>query len=411
MLGIDVLESQGFAVLAGKRVGLLTHDAAVTRAGEPTWSVLARAPGVNLVALFAAEHGIDGRAPASAVIRDERHAPTGRPVFSIYGRDRRPGHSALEQIDVMVIDLQDIGCRSYTFAAAMRETMEACFNAGKEVLVLDRPNPLGGVKVDGPMVDPAWRSYVSALPVPYVHGLTMGELARLALQTPDVLKLSPEARAQARLTVVPMRGWKRTMRWPDTGLAWHATSPYVSNFAAVEGYPITGLGCMLGGWTHGVGRDHPFRGLAFPRRTADELVRELGALGVSGLAFRKLEVVNDAGKKAQGVIIDITDWDALRPTELNFHLMRLACAWNAQNPFAAATRAQRESFNRHVGSTAWWDALVRDGAKADVRAFVERWAAEAQAFRERSRVFWLYPDEPGAAPAEESLPGGTAEAR
>lgn len=394
MCGIDVLAQQGFALLAGRRVGLLTHDAAASRAGEPTWSVLYRAENVNLVALFAAEHGIDGKAAASAVIGDEVHGPTGRPIHSLYGKTRRPPGELLKQIDVLVVDLQDIGSRSYTFAAAMKEALEACCLAGVEVVVLDRPNPLGGVKVDGPGVDPEWRSYVGAFPIPYVHGLTLGELARFALETPGVMKIDDKVRARARLTVVPMRGWKRWMRWPDTGLPWRPTSPYVTDFAAVEGYAITGLGCQLGGWTHGVGREHPFRGLHYRGRTVDALAKELNALGVPGLGFRKLEVTTADGRKLHGVFVDITDWEHLRPTELSFHLMRLACAWNSRNPFAAATPAQRQGFNRHVGSTEWWQAIVREGANVDVGGFVARWAAAAADFRERSRAVWLYPDDP-----------------
>lgn len=394
LLGVDVLEEQGFAVLAGKRVGLLTHAAATSRRGEPTWSVLHRAPSVRLELLFAAEHGLDGRAPASAVIEDGVHGPTGRPVYSLYGKTRRPTAALLRGLDVLVVDLQDIGSRSYTFISAMREALEAGFTAGLEVVVLDRPNPLGGRKVDGPMVDPEWRSYVGAFPVPYVHGLTIGELARLALDTPGVLKLDEAGRAAARLTVVPMRGWRRSMRWPETGLEWRPTSPYLVDFAAVEGYPMTGLGCLLGGFTHGVGREQPFRGLAYRGKTPDALIRELDALAIPGLAFRKVEVVNRDGKRAHGTVVDITDWEALRPTELNFHLMRLACAWGVANPFRSATPAERQIVNRHVGSGAWWEAVARDGARVDVAAHVARFAAEAAAFREASRRWWLYPEQP-----------------
>jgi uncharacterized protein YbbC (DUF1343 family) len=392
MLGIDVLHAQKFAVLAGKRVGLLSHAAAVNRAGEPTWSVLLRAWNVHLVALFAGEHGFDGKLPASAIIPDGTHAASGLPLYSLYGKTRRPTPAALKTIDVLVVDLQDIGSRSYTFVSAMCETMEACFVAGVEVVVLDRPNPLGGRKVDGPPVDPAWRSYVGALPVPYVHGLTIGELARFALATPDALKLTDEQRAAARLTIVPMRGWKRSMRWPDTGLAWQPTSHYISDFAAVEGYAMLGLGCQLGAWKHGVGKNHPFRGLYYPRKRADDLARELNALNLPGIAFNKIDVVNEHGKKVNGVLVEITDWDALRPTEISFHLMRLACAWSGSNPFRAATKSQMQSFNRHTGSDEFWNAIVREGAKVDIASFVERWTAEAAAFRELSRQFWLYPD-------------------
>jgi uncharacterized protein YbbC (DUF1343 family) len=299
----------------------------------------------------------------------------------------------LAEIDVLVIDLQDIGSRSYTFVSAMCESLEACVLGGVEVVVLDRPNPLGGHKVDGPPVDPEWRSYVGALPVPYVHGLTIGELARFALSVPDALKITPEQRAAARLTVVPMRGWKRSMRWSETGLEWRPTSFYISDFAAVEGYAMLGLGCQLGAWRHGVGRDHPFRGLYYPKKPAQDLARELNALGLPGIAFRKIDVVNAEGKKVHGVMVDITDWETLRPTEISFHLMRLACAWSGTNPFRAATKAQMQSFNRHTGSGEFWQAIVRDGARVDVDKFITTWSAAAQQFREYSRQFWLYPDD------------------
>jgi len=402
MVGLDVLEAQGFRAIAGRRVGLLTHAAACNRAGEPSWEVVARAPGTTLVMLFAAEHGLDGKAPASTVIADQARGPGGVPAYSLYGKSRRPTSQLLKQIEVMVVDLQDIGSRSYTFISAMREALEACFNAGVEVVVLDRPNPLGGVKVDGPGVDPEWRSYVGAFPIPYVHGMTMGELARFALGTPGVLKIDDKVRAAAHLTVVPMRGWRRSMRWPDTGLTWRQTSPYIRDFASVEGYAITGLGCLVGDWAHGVGRDDPFRGLYSPGRSADVLVKDLMALGVRGLAFRKVERLNAAGKKTQGVIVDITDWDALRPTELSFHMMRLACAWGRKNPFTNATPQEKQIFIRHVGSAAWWHALVREGAKVDVAGQVARWEAAAREFREQSRPFRMYLDDGGSAPAAAS---------
>jgi uncharacterized protein YbbC (DUF1343 family) len=319
----------------------------------------------------------------------------------------------LEEIDVMVVDLQDIGSRSYTFAAAMRETLEACFQAGKPVIILDRPNPLGGLKVDGPMVDPEWRSYVSAFPVPYVHGLTMGELARFALAAPGVLTLDEEQRQQAQLMIVPMRGWRRDMRWPDTGLRWFPTSPYVQNFSAVEGYPITGLGCMIGGFTHGVGRDDPFRGLAYPGMRADELIAKLTAQNIRGLTFQKVEPVDANGKKLEGVFVEISDWDSVRLAELNFHLMRLACLWTNKNPFVAATADEKQSFNRHVGSTEWWKAITTQGGRVPVTAFVDKWETRALAFQERSRAIWLYPHEkpPGAVVPIEEAPPASAEER
>lgn len=256
MLGIDVLEAQGFDAVKGKRIGLLTHPAGVNRRGESTIDVLRRAPGVKLVALYGPEHGIYGDEKAEVNIGNRVDARTGLPVFSLYGRYRKPTRAMLRSLDAMVIDLQDIGTRSYTFVSAMRYTMEACFENKVEVIVLDRPNPLGGIKVDGPPLDAKWTSYVGAFRVPYVHGLTIGELARMAKEAPGVLAVSEAVRARGKLTLVPMRGWRRSMRWPETGLTWVPTSPMIQDFSACIGYAMVGLGTY---WDPSVNFDIGFR--------------------------------------------------------------------------------------------------------------------------------------------------------
>ncbi|HYD83810.1 MAG TPA: DUF1343 domain-containing protein, partial [Opitutus sp.] len=242
LLGIDVLEALGFSAVKGKRLGLLTHPAGVNRNGVSTVDVLRRAPGTKLVALFGPEHGIYGDEKAEVRIADRRDARTGLPVFSLYGRTRKPTAAMLKGLDAMVIDLQDVGTRSYTYVSAMKLTMEACFEANVEVIVLDRPNPLGGLKADGPLLDAKWTSYVGAFRVPYVHGLTIAELARMAKEAPGVLAIPDAVRARGKLTVIPMRGWRRSMRWPETGLKWVPTSPMIQDFSAVIGYAMVGLG-------------------------------------------------------------------------------------------------------------------------------------------------------------------------
>ncbi|MEI6860748.1 MAG: DUF1343 domain-containing protein, partial [Verrucomicrobiota bacterium] len=172
MLGIDVLEAKGFDTVIGKRIGLLTHAAGVNRRGESTVDVLARAPGVRLVALFAPEHGIRGDVKAGAEVRDTTDPRTRLPVYSFYGNNLARAKERLTGLDALVIDLQDIGVRSYTFNVSMRDALEACFERGVEVIILDRPNPLGGLKVDGPLLDREWFSGVGAFRIPYVHGLT-----------------------------------------------------------------------------------------------------------------------------------------------------------------------------------------------------------------------------------------------
>jgi uncharacterized protein YbbC (DUF1343 family) len=390
MLGIDVLESQGFAAVAGKRIGLLTHPAGVNRAGVSTIDVLRRAPNVRLVALFGPEHGIYGNEPAEISIPDRIDPRTGLKVHSLYGRHRKPTPAMLKGLDAFVIDLQDIGSRSYTFVSSMRYAMEACFEAGLEVIVLDRPNPLGGLKIDGPPLDREWASFVGAFPVPYVHGLTIGELARMAAQTPGVMAISREAWGKGRLTIVPMRGWKRSMRWPETGLRWIPTSPMIPDFSACVGYPMTGLGTYLGGFRHGVGVRYPFRGLSHLTLKNDVIERELRSLSLPGLAFRRVSAPNARGEPALGLYVEVIDWDDWRPTELSLHLMRLGCKLEPGNPYAAASRGRQHGFIRHLGSEDFFRELTTKGERIDLASWIRRWEAANRAFRDSVRPLWLY---------------------
>lgn len=397
MLGIDVLEAEGFAALRGKRVGLLTNPAGVNRYGESTIDVLRRAPGVSLVALFGPEHGIYGNEKAEIQIDDNIDPRTGLPVYSLYGKTRKPTPRMLAGLDAMIVDLQDIGTRSYTFTSSMLYVMAACFEAGIECVVLDRPNPLGGLKVDGPPLDAEWKSFVGAFGVPYVHGLTMGELARLAhaspggLSVPAAINTPDEARLRGMLTVIPMRGWRRHMRWPETGLKWIPTSPFIQDFAAVVGYPMTGLGTYVGGFSHGFpGPLHPFRGISYRGKKIDFLEREFTALRLPGLAYRRITINDRQGRPVPGLYIEVTDWNAWRPTELNFHLMQLTARWESANPFATASGSTMNGFVKHVGSGAFVEALRTEGARTDVSAWFDRWDEDARIFQQHVQRFWLY---------------------
>ncbi len=393
LLGIDVLAQRDFSALRGKRVGLLTNQAGVNSRGVPTIDILKSARNVNLVALFAPEHGLYGDAKANDSVADRIDARTQLPVYSLYGKTRRPTAAMLDRIDVLVIDLQDLGVRSYTFISAMRYVMEECFRAGKEVMILDRPNPLGGLKVDGPMMDDALMSYVGAYRVPYVFGLTIGELALMAKGTPGWLDVPENVRKAGKLTVIPMSGWKRSMRWPDTGLVWKPTSPAIQDWNAAVGYSMTGLGCMMGGFSHGIGSEYPFRTLRYPGKTPEEVLTALRAEKIPGLDFRIMSLVQN-GKTIRGVYVSVSDWNTFRPTEISFHLMHIAAQWNREagkgNPFAKASADDALLFNKHTGSQALWDALVRHGEAADVGGMVDSWARDDRIFQDRSRKFWLY---------------------
>jgi uncharacterized protein YbbC (DUF1343 family) len=393
-LGIDALAERGFDVLKDKRVGLLTHPAGVNRNGISTIQVLRSAERVHLVALFGPEHGIYGNEKANVSIGNVTDPRTGLPVFSLYGKTRKPTPEMLQNLDVLVIDLQDLGVRSYTYVSCMRYAMEACFENGIEVVVLDRPNPLGGLKVDGPPLEKEWMSYVGAFRVPYVHGLTIGELALLCKNQIGWMNIDDAARENGRLTVIPMQGWRRSMQWQDTGLRWVATSPAIPNISAAMGYSMTGLGTQLGDFRHGFGTRYPFRLLQYRGKTPDDILHAMKASNIAGLDFQIIHWKNENGEVNRGVYVVIKDWTSLRPTEISFWMMKIACQWSEEsgkgNPFANASESDVQLFNKHVGISSWMDALRTQGSSVNVQRFVAEWSAKAQVFQDQTRKYWLY---------------------
>jgi uncharacterized protein YbbC (DUF1343 family) len=387
-LGIDVLEESGFRAIAGKRVGLLTHPAGLNRRGESSIDVVRRAHNVRLVALFGPEHGIYGNEKANVPVDDKIDPRTGLPVYSLYGKYRKPTAKMLTGLDALVIDLQDVGVRSYTYVSCMRYAMEACFENGVEVVILDRPNPLGGLKVDGPPLDREWRSYVGAFHVPYVHGLTIAELARIAKHTPGWMETPEHIRKNGKLTVIPMRGWQRDMLWTKTGLRWVPTSPYIPDLSAVLGYAMTGLGAQEGGFSHGIGTPYPFRLLRYKGKSPEQIKAALESKRIPGLGYRIVKTQSAAGAPLSGVYVSVTNWSQARPTELSFHMMQLAASWSSSNPFAASKNPRL--FNKHVGSTAWWNEIKQRGAQARVNVFVDQWAQQAKSFQRKAKRFWIY---------------------
>jgi uncharacterized protein YbbC (DUF1343 family) len=345
------------------------------------------------VALFATEHGIWNSIPGGRPFPDQIDPRTGLMVYSLYnGRPSIPSPAQLKGIDALVIDLQDIGVRSYTFAGTMKTAMEGCFRQKVEVIVLDRPNPLGGWKVSGPPLDPdlVGASLVCEFPVPYVHGLTIGELARLAKGTPGVLRVTPAELARGRLTVVPMVGWRRSMRWPETGLTWRPTSPNIPDFASVMGYAMTGLGCDLGSFRHGVGMLYPFRGISNLAAKPEVVARELRALNLPGINFRLISAPNAHGQPGTGLYIEVTDWDEWRPTDLSFYLMRLDCKLERRNPFASPTKVLATRYLHEMGSSAFFRDIAAHGAQVNVEAYLRLWDQQDREYQQRSRKFWLY---------------------
>ena len=395
MLGIDVLEADHFAAIAGKKIGLLSHPAGVNHRGESTVDVLRRAPTARLVALFAPEHGFEGVIKAGDNFKNTMDPRTGLPIYALYGQGLEKAKSMVKGLDALVIDLQDIGVRSYTFSVIMRYAMDACFENGVEVIVLDRPNPLGGLKVDGPPLDPENMSGVGQYPrMPYVHGLTMGEIALMTKNgsvAVAAMAVPERVRQKGKLTVIPMRGWTRSMRWPDTELKWVPTSPNIPTFDAVIGYAMVGLGSRpMTDWAWGIGKDFPFRGIGFPKKTPDEIIKAMEAYKIPGVRFVKQAGTGSDGKPLVGVYVQVTDWEAWHPTELSFYMQKQAALWSRLNPFSVLTTAEQRTFRIHVGSTAWFAALSREGGRVNVPSFLQNWTDRDKIYQDETRKYWLY---------------------
>jgi len=390
LMGVDYLEARNFDILQGKRVGLLTHPAGVNSQGKSTVLLLHTSEAVNLTALFGPEHGIYGDEKASVPVDDKIDHRTNLPVFSLYGKFRKPTAKMLANLDCVVIDLQDVGVRCYTYVSCMRYVMEACFEAGVEVIVLDRPNPLGGLKVAGPMIDPEWISYVGAFPMPFVHGMTIAELALWSKQTSGILKIEEQVRKKGKLTLVPMQNWKRSMTWPSTGLTWYPTSPNIPTLDSVAGYPMTGLGAQMGKFKHGIGTQYPFRFLTYEGKSSADVKKALEELRLRGLSYKILDTTDSSGKKISGVYIAIQNWSEWQPTELAFAMMQLSARWQSPSPFQNAKKSEINLFNKHVGSSAWWDHLQGSGGQVNPGPFLKRWNAEVANFRRQVMPYLIY---------------------
>lgn len=317
-LGLEVLLVELQAVpFQGKKVGLITNQTGVDSLGRSTIDLFkARHEEFKLVALFAPEHGIRGNIAAEREV-DNAQDDDGIPIYSLYGKTRRPTSAMLRDIDALVFDIQDIGVRCYTYASTLFYCMEEAAKRGIAVYVLDRPNPINGITVDGPMLQPMWRSFVGYLDVPFCHGMTIGELARF---------FNVEYNIGCELHVVPMRGWKRTMSFRDTGLVWIPTSPQIPEPDTPLYYPITGiLGEAQTGLSIGIGYTLPFKVVGAPWIDANQLVQALNAQRLPGVRFYAWHFRpffgRAAGKECGGVRIVVIDPALYRPVTTQFVLL------------------------------------------------------------------------------------------
>ncbi|MEA3189003.1 MAG: hypothetical protein QOD99_2833 [Chthoniobacter sp.] len=373
-LGIDVLEKQNFASLDGRRVGLVTNQTGVDSSGTKTRLILSRARNCKLIALFSPEHGLDGTEGAGRYVASRRDSATGLPVHSLYGPTRKPSPQMLNGIDTLVYDLQDIGCRSYTYISTMAKCMEACGEKGIEFVVLDRPNPLGGVRIEGPPMESRWISFIGQLPTPYVHGMTCGELAKMANAFGWV-------QPRCKLTVVNMQGWGRQMTWADTGLRWVKPSPNIPNSSSPFYYVVTGMIGELAGFETGVGGSTPFEIAGTKSADAGRVTRAMQELHTPGVTF------SPYASGFQGVRLRIEPHNDTNLTAVGIHLLSLFNAGTRPDLFARSRGEKLELFFKSYGSESIRSAIENG---TPVSRIVAGWSAGVARFQAQRAPFLSY---------------------
>lgn len=385
--GIEVLKAQNFRCLEGKCVGLITNPTGVDNELRSTIDILHEAPNVNLVALYGPEHGVRGDVHAGDHVSDQRDPATGLPVYSLYGKTRKATPEMLKDIDVLVYDIQDIGCRSFTYISTLGLAMEAAAENGKELIVLDRPNPLGGLKVEGNLVEDDCISFVSQFKIPYVYGLTCGELA-LMLNGERMLTDG----AQCKLTVIKMKGWKRRMDYTATGLQWIPSSPHIPHPHTAYFYPVSGILGELGYMSIGVGYTIPFQMFAAPWVEADKLADALNALQVPGVIFRPIHLKPfysvGKGEQLQGVQVHITDYAKAPLSPIQFLVMQeVARLWPERAVFDHANKGRFSMFDKVCGSHQIRERFSQNNRWEDIRPY---WEKDVENFRQLSKKYYLY---------------------
>ncbi len=379
-LGIDVLIEKRLDLVVGKRVGLITNPSGVNREMVPTVTVLFNNKDVNLTKLFGPEHGIRGDVPAGEYVTNYRDDKTSLPVYSLYGSTRRPTQEMLENLDVLIFDIQDLGVRPYTYIYTMAYAMEAAAEYDIEFIVLDRPNPLGGNLVDGNILEPEFKSFIGLYPIPYVHGMTVGEIAWF---------FNSEFGINADLKVVPMEGWNRSTTFNKTGLNWVPTSPHIPLAETVPYYATTGLIGELGTISVGVGYTMPFMLTGNPDIDAFELADELNMRKLPGVIFRPMHWRQFYGafkdKQVGGVQIVVSDMAVYMPYSTGIHILGAIKKLYPDKDYFPDDRSS--GFNRASGTSTIFKRL-KAGVPSDV--IVASYQAELGAFMELRAGYLLY---------------------
>lgn len=385
--GIEVLRDNNFEGLRGKRVGLITNPSGVDNSLKSTIDILAEAADVKLVGLYAPEHGVRGDVHAGDKVDNMVDPATGVPVYSIYGKTRKPSADMLKDVDVLIYDIQDNGCRSFTFISTMGLAMDACAELGKQFMVLDRPNPVGGNKIEGNLVEPGCESFVSQFAIPYLYGLTPGELARY-LNEEGLL----QGGKKVDLTVVPMEGYRRDMDFRETGMPWVLPSPHIPTPESALYYPMSGILGELYAMSIGVGYTLPFKLFCADWIEAEKLSKVLNDRKIPGLMFRPIHIKpfysTGKGENLQGVEVYVTDKDAAPLSLTQFYVMEaLAELYPDHKLFEIGDQKRMSMIDKVCGSKEIRSRFTKNYKVADIEDY---WNKDVEPFRKASSKYHLY---------------------
>lgn len=385
--GLEELVKNKFEILKAKKVGLITNPTGVDHNLRSTIDIIFNAQGVRLVALFSPEHGVRGDFTAGEQIGTTFDLLTKLPVYSLYGETRKPTADMLKGIDILVYDVQDIGSRSYTYISTLGLAMEAAAENNIGFIVLDRPNPLGGMRMEGPVTQPEFTSFVSQFAIPYIYGMTVGELA-IYLNEEGLLKNG----VKCKLEVVKMYGWKREMSFEETGLPWVPSSPHIPNAQSPLYYPATGIIGELYVVSIGVGYTLPFQLFAAEWINADSLAHNLNSLLLPGIIFRPIHYKPyysvSQGKMVHGVQIHITDTEKASLSLIQFYILQEAHKlWPDKDVFALCDKSRLDMFDNVCGTN---KVRIEFSKTYSVNSILGLWTNDIPAFRKKAEKYFLY---------------------
>ena len=375
--GIEVLVSEQLALIGGKRVGLITNHTGVDRTLRHDIDVLVAAPGVKLTALFSPEHGVRGAAQAGEKVRSTIDAKTGVPVHSLYGETRRPTPEMLKDVDVLLYDIQDIGSRFYTYISTLGECMQAAAERRIPLIVLDRPNPLGGEITEGPVLNLAFRSFVGSFAIPVRYGLTAGELAGW---------IKTNLKLDLALSVVKMKHWTRAQWYEDTNLVWVPPSPNIPTIGSALVYP--GM-CLIEGTnlSEGRGTTTPFEIVGAPWIDGIKLAERLNAQKMAGVLFRPVAFTPTlskfSGEACQGVQLHVADRKSFRPLPTALTIIE-----NIRRSYPGQFQFKNSHFDRLAGTDAVRMAMERNQPAAEIAS---TWQNDLKEFEIGRKKFLMYP--------------------